>query len=135
MKLNKLEIPAVICAVFLVTSPIGQMVFGYFGGYLSYLVSEILPYSTNEISTELMLILSLISLIGFSFSKNKIGLIINSFLSVLFICNSVLFFSMESKTLTEYFYPDRFIIGSIISFIILVILTILKTKKPVANMV
>jgi hypothetical protein len=129
MKLKEFKIPLIMCLIFLITSPIGQMIFGYAGGYLSYLVSEILPYSANEVSTELMLVLSLISLIGFLYSKSKIGLIISSFLSVLFICNSVLFFSIEYGKLPEYFYPDKFIFGAIISVIILWILTLLKIKK------
>ncbi|MGK0447841.1 MAG: hypothetical protein ACJA2M_001620 [Polaribacter sp.] len=129
MKLREFKIPLIICLIFLITSPIGQMIFGYAGGYLSYLVSEILPNSAHDVSTELMLILSLISLIGFFYSKEKIGLIISSFLSVFFLCNLVLFFSIEYRKLPEYFYPDKYIIGTIISIIILGILTILKNKR------
>jgi hypothetical protein len=129
MKLKEFKIPIIICLFFLITSPIGQWVFGLGGGYLSYLVSEILPYSALEVSTELMLILSLISLIGFFYSKEKIGLIISSFMSLFFVCNLVLFFSIEYGKLPEYFYPDRYILGTIISIIILGILSMLKTNK------
>ena len=133
MTLKEYKIPIIVCSIFLITSPIGQMIFGYAGRFLAYLTSDILPYSAHEVSAELMLILSLISLLGFFFSKNKVELIISSVLSTFFICNSVLFFSSEYGNLPEYFYPDRYMIGAIISLIILGFLTILKAKKPVAN--
>ena len=129
MTLKDYNIPIIVCLIFLITSPIGQMIFGYAGGFLAYLTSEMLPYSAHEVSVGLMLILSLISFWGFFYSKNKIGLIISSVLSTFFICNFVLFFSIEYGNLTEYFYPERYIIGAIISLIILGILTALKTKK------
>ncbi len=119
----------IMCLIFLITSPIGQWVFGLAGGYLSYLASEILPFSAHEVSTELMLILSLISLIVFFYSKSKVGIIISSFLSVFFLCNLVLFFSLEYRKLPEYFYPDKYILGTFISIILLGILTILKNKR------
>lgn len=121
-----------VCLIFLVTSPIGL---GYAGGFLAHLISEILPYSAHEVSTELMLILSLISLLGFYYSKSNAGLKINSVLSTFFICNSVLFFSSEYKSMPEYFYPDRYIIGVFVSLIILGILTRLKMKETGTNKV
>jgi hypothetical protein len=135
MKLKEFKIPMIVCLIFLITSPIGQMIFGYAGGYLSYLASEKISFSANDISTELMLTLSLFSLIGYFYSKSKVGIIITSFLSVFFLCNLVLFFSLEYRKLPEYFYPDKYILGTFISIILLGILTILKTKKPVANTV
>lgn len=123
------NIVLIVCSIFLITSPIGQIIFGYAGGLLAYVTGEVTNTKSHQIAHQLMLTLSLISLIGFTFSTTTIQRIITSILTVFFICNFVLFYSLESKSIgIEYFYPDRFVIGSILSFIILKVIDTFKSR-------
>ena len=115
----------IVCLIFLITSPIGQWIFGLGGGFLAFL------FSTNEpqiTAPKLMGILGLISIFGFVISNSKTGKLGTTISSTFFICNFVLFFSMESKMIPHYFYPQSFIIGSIVSFIILKSIEKVKPK-------
>ncbi len=123
MKAYKISI--VVCLIFLLTAPIGQLILPYFVGYL---MSELLPYSSSEIAIQLMVVLSLLSLVGFYVSKRKFGQISFSILSTVFISNTVLFYSLENRTIPELFYSDRFVLGALVSLLILVTLTVLKKR-------
>jgi hypothetical protein len=123
MKAYKISI--VVCLIFLLTAPIGQAILPYFVGYL---ISEVLPYSISEIALQLMVVLSLLSLVGFYVSKRKFGQVSFSILSTLFISNTLLFYSLENRTIPELFYSDRFVVGALVSLVILVTLTVVKKK-------
>ena len=126
MHLENYKIPALVCLAFLITSPIGQMIFGYAAGFLVFITSEVLPYSRTEISVKLMVVLSILSLFSFYYSKEILSLLLSSILSTFFICSTVLLNSIYTY---ECFYPDRYILGSIISFIFLSILVKIKDQQ------
>ena len=124
------DIVSSICLLFLITSPIGQWIFGLGGGFLIYIFSE---NDAQIIGHKLMALLSLISIFGFIISKSQIMKLAATILATFFICNFVLFFSMESKMVPHFFYPQSFILGSLISFIILKIIERFKTNNKDEN--
>ena len=117
----------IVCLIFLITSPIGQWIFGLGGGFLAFVFAEN-DSQAHITAPNLMGLLSLVSIFGFVISKSKTGKLVATILSTFFVCNFVLFFSMESKMIPHYFYPQSFIIGSIVSFIILKSIEKVKPK-------
>ena len=115
--MNKENIVLTVCLFFLITSPLGQYLFGLVGESLGTLFGDLLRLGSN-ITSYLMLGLGLFSLIGFVFSKHRVFVYINSFLFVFSICNLILLLSNEIN-LFVIFYPDRFVVGTILSFFIL----------------
>jgi len=122
----------IVCLLFLITSPIGQWIFGLGGGFLAFVFAEN-DSQSHIIAPKLMGFLSLVSIFGFAMSKSKTGKLITTISSTFFICNFVLSFSSQSKMIPHYFYPQSFIIGSMVSFIILKSIEKVKPKKDVSQ--
>ena len=115
--MNKKNIVLSVCLFFLITSPLGQYLFGLIGESLGSVFGDLLDFDSN-ITSYLMLGLGGISLIGFIFSKYRLFIFVNSFLFVFSICNLILYLSNQIN-LFVIFYPDRFVLGSLLSFLIL----------------
>ncbi len=130
MKDENIKIPIVMTGLFLITSPIIQWVFGLLGGFIVYSINENLGESSRTSGTLPMLAIAVLGIIWFIIAKSSFQKWMSSFLVLFSICNAFLFFSYGN--LREYFYPDRYIIGAIVSGILLTSIGIIK-KKTVAN--
>lgn len=120
-----IKIPLIVGGIFLVASPVLHILLGYAGGFLVYLSEQL----TGVLLTwQLMLVFVILSLMAFFWAKTNLWISITSFLSTTFICNTVLFSSKEFRWV-GWFYPDRYIIGSLISIIILGGLALWKRKR------
>jgi len=122
-----------VCVAFLITSPISQGILGLAGGFIAFVFFD-LNSNAYVSDSKLMGTLSIISICVFGFSKSKFSILISTILSTFFVCNFVLFFSMNSKLIPHFFYPQSYIIGSIVSFIILKLIEKTKQKKGIIPM-
>jgi len=127
--MNKDNIVLVVCFFFLITSPIGQYLFGLAGLSMGTVVSEFMDINSSTTTGFLMLGLGVFSLIGFAISKSTPLIYFHSFLFVFSICNLVLCIA-EEINLFVIFYPDRFVAGAVISFFIL---RLIEQKRAIGN--
>lgn len=116
--MNKDNIVLVVCFFFLITSPIGQYLFGLAGLSMGTVIGEFMDMNSSTTTGFLMLGLAVFSLIGFAISKSNPLIYFHSFLFVFSICNLVLCLA-EEINMFVIFYPDRFVVGAVLSFFIL----------------
>ena len=116
--MNKDNIVLVVCFFFLITSPIGQYVFSLAGFSMGSLIGELININSSTTTGFLMLGLGVFSFLGFVISKSNPLIYFHSFLFVFSICNLVLCLA-EEINLFVIFYPDRFVVGTVLSFFIL----------------
>ena len=116
--MNKSNIVLVVCMFFLISSPVGQYLFGLAGVSMGTLFGDFLNIDANIITSYLMLGLGAFSLLGFVVSKSNPLIYFHSFLFVFSICNLILCLA-EEINLFVIFYPDRFVLGTVLSFFIL----------------
>lgn len=130
MKNENLKIPIITSGIFLLTSPIIQWVFGLGIGFISYFISEWTETESNVIAIELMTAMALLGILWFSLAKSTGQKWISSFLVLFSICNAFLFFSLDN--LEEYFFPDRYIIGTLASGTLLISIGLIKKKANIS---
>jgi Na+/glutamate symporter len=128
MKLLKHKIPLYICLIFLFTSPITQIIGTYIGSGIAYLLTRNISI-IGDITLPLMLVFVIISIFGFVLSKNKLSLIVSSLSTTLFICNTFIFLPLSFKIHPYLTYPGKYIIGSLVSFFILFLISEFKEKR------
>ncbi len=120
-----------MAGVFLLASPIFQLIFGFCGGYIAFMISEMTALKANDISTEIMAALSILGTVWFALAKSTKQKWASAFITLFSTCNAVLFFSLSGQK--EYFYPDKYLIGSLISGILLIGIGLIKREQQLAK--
>jgi len=114
--------------IFLLASPIFQLIFGFCGGFIAYSISELFGLIPSEIALEVMLALGFIGITSFVLARSSWQKWVSTFIIFFSICNVVLFLSIVAG-IKEYFYPDRFLVGSLLSGILLFGIGLIKRKQ------
>ncbi len=120
-----------MAGAFLLASPIFQLIFGLCGGYIAFMISEMTGLKANNISTEVMAALSILGTVWFALAQSTKQKWASAFVALFSICNTVLFFSQSDQK--EYFYPDRYLIGSLISGVLLIGIGLIKREQQLAK--
>tara|TARA_R110002050_G_scaffold233953_1_gene369835 strand:- start:1226 stop:1633 length:408 start_codon:yes stop_codon:yes gene_type:complete len=131
MRNENIRIPLIMSGAFLLASPIFQWIFGLCGGFIIYSVSELTELKTNEIATEIMGVLGMLGIAWFVLARSTGQKWISTFITLFSICNVVLFFSISGQK--EYFYPDRYLIGSLLSSILLCGVGLIKRNQQLTK--